>query len=73
MAVTSDGNVSIYLFSQRKVADGSHARYAMFDCAEDGIALLLKDRGEPSTVIDDVDPASLKQAVARAEAFVSEA
>ena len=40
---SSDGSVMIY-FVGREVRAGAHRRYAVFECSEDGAAVLLKDR-----------------------------
>jgi hypothetical protein len=63
----------MYFFGAALLQNGAHARYAMIDCTDDGISVLLEDRLAHTLVTREPDTdAELDQAIAAIDNFLAE-
>ena len=73
VAPTADGGNAMYFFGPTLLQNGAHARYAMIDCTDDGISVLLEDRVAHTLVTREPDTdAELDQAIVAIDNFLAE-
>lgn len=68
-----DGSVMAYLYGNARMPDGARRKYAVFECGEGGVAVLLKDRATGHVVTEDLDTAdALDRAIVKACEFIQD-